>query len=85
MSVVIEITSNRQRFEKAAEFCENFWCGDIVRDIDCVGQTLRFQWFEGNLRLSGPQTLRQTRSSYLPDTGNLLNPVDLNAHRPEFS
>jgi hypothetical protein len=32
--VVIEITSNRQRFEKAAEFCENFCCGDIVRDTD---------------------------------------------------
>jgi hypothetical protein len=31
---MIEITSNRQRFEKAAEFCENFcWC-DIVRDTD---------------------------------------------------
>ncbi len=33
-SVVIEITSNRQRFEKAAEFCENLCCGDIVRDTD---------------------------------------------------
>jgi hypothetical protein len=32
--VVIEIISNRQRIEKAAEFRENLCCGDIVRDAD---------------------------------------------------
>jgi IS66 C-terminal element len=29
---------------------------------DCVEQTLHFQWFGGNSRLTGPQTLRQTHS-----------------------
>jgi hypothetical protein len=38
-SVVIEITSNRQRVEKAAEFCENICCGDIDRDTDCLCRT----------------------------------------------
>lgn len=32
--VTITITSNRQRFEKAAKFCENFHCGNIVCDTD---------------------------------------------------
>jgi hypothetical protein len=39
--VLIEITSNRQRVEKAAEFCENTCCGDIDRDTDCLCRTNR--------------------------------------------
>ena len=65
-SVVIGIASNRQRFEKPVEFCENLHFGNIVRKTDCVGLTVHLQWVRGIYRLSAPQTLRKTPARWLP-------------------